>query len=249
MRIVVFGGTTEGREFSRELALRGAEVTVCVVSDYGKEEQGTHPGITVRVGSLSREEKQELLREAALCVDATHPYAGHISASLREACAESGTPYRRLLRQESETGDSRLFETAEQAAHWLSEREGNVLLVTGAKELNAFRSLPPERLFPRILPNHRSLEACEALEIPHRNIIAMQGPFTREMNRATIRQYRIRFLVTKDGGDPGGFREKAEAAQETGAELLVLRRPPETGLQYETILKECIRLLSEENSL
>ena len=249
MKIVVFGGTTEGRLLSRELAGRGAEVTVCVASDYGEETQGTGPGIRVRTGRLSRTEKLALLQGAALCVDATHPYAGHISASLREACAESGTPYRRLLRPESETGNARQFDTAEQAAGWLAGREGNILLATGAKELEAFRALPPERIFPRILPNRQSLEVCEKLGIPHRNIIAMQGPFTREMNIATIRQYQIRYLVTKDGGGPGGFPEKAEAARETGAECLVLRRPRESGLSFDEILNECIRTLSGEERL
>ena len=32
MRIVIFSGTTEGRELSRKLAALGAEVTVCVAT-------------------------------------------------------------------------------------------------------------------------------------------------------------------------------------------------------------------------
>ena len=196
MKFVIFSGTTEGRELSRLLAEAGAQVTVCVATEYGSEEQGSVPGVETRQGPLSPEEKAVLLSDAALCIDATHPYAR------------------------------------------------NILLTTGAKELPAYAELPPERLFPRVLPSLDSIAACEALGIPHRNIIAMQGPFSREMNAATIRQYEIRILVSKDGGGPGGFAEKAAAARETGAELIVIRRPEENGLSFDEVLKQCITMLS-----
>ena len=249
MRIVIFGGTSEGRRLSERLAELGAALTVCVASDYGREEQGEIPGVSVRVGPLDAEEKRALLKDAALCVDATHPYARHISETVRAACEAAGVPLLRLKRDESETAGARVFADAAGAAAWLSRREGNILLTTGAKELAAYAALSPERLFPRVLPCRESLAACEAQGIPHRNIIAMQGPFSREMNAATIRQYAIRYLVSKDGGGAGGFREKAAAARETGAELLVLSRPREDGLSYEEVLERCaeaLRAHSEE---
>ncbi len=249
MRFVIFGGTTEGRRLSALLAEDGADVTVCVASDYGSEEQGAIPGVETQTGPLNPEEKQELLRDCALCVDATHPYATHVTASVREACRNSAVPYVRLLRPASETGDARCFETAEDAARWLSRQEGNILLTTGAKELSAYGVIAPERIYPRILPSHQSLEACERLGIPHRNIIAMQGPFSAELNRAIIRQYRIRYLVSKDGGVPGGFPEKAAACRETGTEMILLCRPEESGLDFETVYQRCMALLKSSDAI
>ena len=49
-------------------------------------------------------------------------------------------------------------------------------------------------------------------------------------------QHRIRYLVTKDGGRAGGFEEKAQAAQEAGAQLVVVRRPGEEGGSLEEVL-------------
>jgi len=241
MKIVIFSGTTEGRELSRSLSALGAELVVCVATEYGSEEQGTLPGVTTRVGPLTAEEKRELLSDAALCVDATHPYATHVTASLREACRRTGCEYRRLLRAGSEIDaqGALCFDSAAQAAAYLKDTRGNILLATGAKELECYRELEPARLYPRILPSHGSLAACEALGIPHRNVIAMQGPFSRELNEALIRQYEIAWLVTKDGGAPGGFPEKAEAARAAGAGLIVLRRPAETGESFEEILAYC----------
>ena len=40
----------------------------------------------------------------------------------------------------------------------------------------------------------------------------MQGPFSCEMNAATIRQTGAKYLVTKESGAAGGFLEKLEAA-------------------------------------
>ena len=85
--------------------------------------------------------------------------------------------------------------------------------------------------------------ACEAAGIPHRNIIAMQGPFSYALNCALMEQFSIRYLVTKDGGAVGGFAEKAQAAQDTGAQLIVVRRPAENGQTAAQILARCKEVL------
>ena len=243
MNILLFGGTSDGRRLSKELADRGAKVTVCVATAYGGEEQGEHDGIRVLTGRKSADEMAALLPEYSLCIDATLPYAVEASENIRAACARTGVPYRRLLREACETEGAVVVSGAAEAAAYLSHTEGKILLAIGSKELSAFRELDPERLCPRVLPAHESLSACEALGVPHRNIVAMQGPFSRELNAALIRQLGARYVVTKDGGAAGGFPEKAAAARETGAVLIVLRRPAEDGGSYEEILSECMELI------
>lgn len=148
-------------------------------------------------------------------------------------------PCRRLLRERSGDTDALAVDSAEAAAGLLAGREGNILLTTGAKELPAFAGIAPDRLYPRVLPTKDSISACEAAGIPHRNILAMQGPFSQELNEALIRQFHIAFLVTKDGGAAGGFPEKVQAAKNTGIELVLIRRPEETGERFEEILAAC----------
>ena len=87
------------------------------------------------------------------------------------------------------------------------------------------------------------ISACEAVHIPHKNILALQGPFSYALNKALLEQCSIRFLVTKDGGAAGGFAEKAQAAADTGAQLIVIRRPAETGETAEQILTRCKEVL------
>ena len=237
MRAVVFSGTTEGRAFSKQLGALGADVLVSVATDLGAEEQGSAPGVTVRAGRLEPEEMTALLQGADLCIDATHPYAVEATKNIRAAAARAGVEYHRLLRAPSPLPEGALvFAGAAEAAQELARTEGNVLLTTGAKELGAFSPIAPERCYPRVLPTQ---EGIAAAGVPHRNIIAMQGPFSRALNEALIQQFEIRWLVTKDGGAAGGFAEKVQAAQSTGAQLVVLRRPPEQGQTAQEILNLC----------
>ena len=218
--------------------------TARILTLLGAEEQGKADGITVHCGRLTPEEMTALLQGAALCIDATHPYAVDATKNIRAACAVAGVEYHRLLREESPLpAGSMVFATAAHAAAFLAGCSGNVLLATGAKELAAFAALSPERLFPRVLPTREGIAACEAAGIPHKNIIAMQGPFSYALNCALIKQFSIRYLVTKDGGAVGGFAEKAQAAQDTGAQLIVVRRPAENGQTAAQILARCKEVL------
>ena len=244
MRVVIFSGTTEGRELSAETASMGAETVVCVATEYGKLMQEHVPNTQTLSGRMDAEEMAKVLTGADLCIDATHPYAREASRNIREATKTANVPYRRLLRRESKLPpDCILVDSAADAAQFLQDTEGNILLTTGAKELTAFSTVERQRLVPRVLPVQESLAACEGMEIPRGNVIAMQGPFSCELNTALIHQFSIEWLVTKDGGAAGGFAEKAEAAQETGARLVVIRRPKEDGEPYETILELCKEMM------
>ena len=107
--------------------------------------------------------------------------------NIKAAAEKAGVEYLRLLRPASPLPENCLvFESAKQAAEALAAEEGNLLLATGAKELAQFAVIPPERLYPRVLPTLESIAACEAANIPHRNIIAMQGPFSFALNQAMM---------------------------------------------------------------
>lgn len=240
MRFVIFSGTTEGRTLAQALAGRGAQLDVCVATEYGREEQGETPGVAVHTGRMDAAAMAAFVRGADVCIDATHPYAVEATENIRRACQTAGVPCRRLLRAESALPPGSLTAPdAADAAQQLAGTQGNILLTTGSKELAAFAPLGGERLCARVLPLHESLAACEAAGIPHRNILAMQGPFTQELNEALLRQFSIRWLVTKDGGAAGGFAEKAAAAAAVGARLVVIRRPADAGEGYAELLHFC----------
>jgi precorrin-6Y C5,15-methyltransferase (decarboxylating)/precorrin-6A/cobalt-precorrin-6A reductase len=74
----------------------------------------------------------------------------------------------------------------------------------------------------------------------------MQGPFSRELNRALLRQFGITIMVTKDGGAEGGFPEKMLAAEDAGVRAFVIGRPGgDEGLGMEEILAAVAARLEE----
>lgn len=238
MRLLIFGGTTEGRVLAERSSALSAEVTVSVATPLGAEELAGLAGVRVLTGRLDQVGMEALLPGFDLCVDATHPYAAEATANIRKACAAAGVPLLRLLRQSSRAEGAVCVPSCKAAAELLADKPGNILLTTGSKELSAFDRLDKNRLYVRLLPTHDGIAACEGLGLPHSHILALQGPFSRKLNEAMLEQYKIRWLVTKDGGQAGGFEEKLAAARATGAELVLVERPPDAGESLEEILEQ-----------
>ena len=241
LRIILFGGTTEGRILAEKLQAAGYDISVSVATEQGAQELRGIAGIHIMTGRIPAEELSAHLSGYDLCIDATHPYAEEISRGLRNACNALGLPLRRVLRDAGGVPQEAVcVPDAFQAAAYLQGTEGRILLTVGSKELPSFKCLDPERLYVRILPVHAGLTACEEAGIPAGHIIAMQGPFTEELNTAIIRQYQIRWLVSKDGGSAGGFPEKAAAVKKTGIQMILITRPEQSGITMEELLRELI---------
>ena len=247
-KICIFGGTTEGRKLAEFLSGQPCDVTVCVATDYGQTLLPEAEHVSVSARRLPVGEIVSLLTEHRfdLVIDATHPYAQSITKSIARACRETETLRWRLLRGASGVSPEHTYvETVSDAAAFLAGTEGNILLTTGSKELAKFSQLPgfSERVWARVLPLQSSLDACAQAGLPASHIFAMQGPFSEAMNAAMLRTIGAQYLVTKDGGAPGGFEEKEAAAKSAGARLVVIGRPPEEeGLSLsKTISALCTR--------
>ena len=226
-KICVFGGTTEGRELVEFLNAQPCEVTACVAPEYGQALLPEAERLTVSARRLPADEIKALLtdRQFDLVIDATHPYAASITKSIARACAETGVERWRLLRGASDAPEDAVFvESTEKAIEFLDQTEGNILLTTGSKELKAYSQIKDfaERVYARVLPLEDSLVLCREAGVKAAHILAMQGPFSEEMNTAMLRAIGAKWLVTKDGGAAGGFAEKAAAAAKTGVRLLVI---------------------------
>ena len=229
MKLIVFSGTSEGHALCRFLSSRGQAADVFVATGYGEAVMELLTGITVHRGRLTAAQMAGQMEEGALVIDATHPYASEVTRNIKAACAASGAEYLRLLRPRTPAEGVVTVQDTAEAVEWLKGHEGKVLLTTGSKELDAYTAIPnyAERLYPRVLPTAAVLQKCEALGFPGSHILAMQGPFSHEMNVALLYQTDAQILVTKDTGASGGFAEKLSAACETGATVLVIARPTE----------------------
>ena len=250
-KLCVFAGTSEGRRLIERLTGRGIAMTACVATEYGEVTLGEHPDTTILAGRMPRDEIAAMLARERfdVVVDATHPYAAHVTESIRSACEETGTDCLRLLRQsEAEAEDGVFVADTEECVRFLEGTEGNILLTTGSKTLPVFcagKGLR-DRIVARVLPMASSLQTCADCGLTAERIIAMQGPFDEEMNVAMLRAKNAAWMVTKDTGAAGGYQDKIRAARRAGARAVIIGRPPqEPGLSPE----ETLRALEERFSL
>lgn len=248
----MFGGTSEGRSLVEWLSARGTcEVVACSATEYGGELVAGLPRVEALVGPLDAAAKERLVgaHDFACIVDATHPYATHVSESVAALASSHGIPRLRLVREvgsslaEGDFGEGvTVVESVAEAAQLVARRPGNILLTTGTKDLAAFVQAVPdfaERVFVRVLPIAESVARARELGFPASRVVAMQGPFSAGFNGALMRELGIRVMVTKASGAAGGFGEKLEAAARCGAEAVVIGRPTvEEGLSLEGVERE-----------
>ena len=252
-RLLLFGGTTE----AREILERGVPALCCVATDWGAElaRSFSGPGVEVRVGRLDEPAMEALIRaeHIACVIDATHPYAVEVTRNIRTACANTGVPLLRLSRPPAvHDSDNAILagscrEAAELLNELLNECEGNVLLTVGSKELREFTAVRDykTRLYARVLPTSDVLRACEGLGFDPAHIIAMQGPFSLEMDRAMLPCTGASVLVTKDGGAAGGVEAKLRAAHEAGARVILIARPDDSAPNHMTETVQSVQSVDE----
>lgn len=236
--ICVFAGTTEGRRLIEFLLGQPLRVYVCVATDYGEALIPRGENVEISAGRLDGEAMGRLFAERRFdaVIDATHPFATLASETIQASCREAGIEYLRLNRDGNRADSDAVYvDSIQAAAEWLSRHPGAALLATGSKELKPYTGVPDyqERFYPRVLPMKASLEACEAAGFAPAHIIAMQGPFTLDMNVATLKAIGAKYLVTKESGRSGGFDEKLEAARLAGAKCVVIGKPAQfDGMDY-----------------
>ena len=240
--IWLIGGTSEGRALIKALANFNVELFVSVATDYGAELIERQDNLTILAKRMDLEKMRAFLQEHKpdCVIDATHPYATIVTATVQKACALEKTKYLRLLRPVGEAGDYIIVKDFSEAVELLNNLEGNVFLTTGSKNLKDFTAVEncKERIALRVLPMESSLQSALELGYKPAHIVCMQGPFSKELNVATLKKFNSKFMVTKDSGEVGGFFEKVTAAQEAGAKLIVIgRTTEEQGESYEEILK------------
>ena len=240
--VIIFGGTTEGRRLAEFCGEHKIQTVVCVVSEYGEMLVPESPSVQVIRKALDKDEMEALFvaEKPSLVLDATHPYARVVTENVTQVCQKMGIVWYRVLRKselETKNADSIVtVDSVDQAVEWLKSHEGTVLVTTGSKELVKYTAIPDykERIFARILPDSQALLNSEALGFPRNHMIAMQGPFSLEMNIATMHMIGAQYLVTKESGHAGGFLDKIHAAEAVGATALVIGRPlKETGISLE----------------
>ncbi|MBB5325694.1 precorrin-6A/cobalt-precorrin-6A reductase [Anoxybacillus tepidamans] len=240
--IIVLAGTSDARQLALEIQKAGYHVMATVVTEHAAE-QLQHAGLSVHLGRLTAAQLTELIQQkkAKAVVDASHPFAEEASKNAMQAAADANVPYIRYERKATPVASEHVtfVDSYEEAAEYAAQKKGVVMLTTGSKTLHIFAKkllgLPDLRVIARMLPRKDNMEKCEQLQFPQENIVAMQGPFTKELDIALFKHFGVTLLITKESGKVGFVDEKIAAAEELGIETVIIRRPT---IQYQTVYSE-----------
>jgi len=239
-KILIFGGTTEGREFAQWCVSNGISADVSVTTDYGARLLGNGEMLNVFTGKLDCGEMKSLINAGnyAAVIDATHPYAAEATANIREACGCTETRYCRLIREECELSGI-CVDSLDELVTILNKTDKVILSALGSKEFPVFTKVNnyKRRVWFRVLPSQEITEMCANYGIDETHIIAEKPPFSVEDNTRHIRQTGAEILITKECGIKGGYPEKIAAAKACGIETITVKRPEDSGYSFNDLTK------------
>lgn len=249
--ILFLAGTSDARELAIKMNETGYQVLATVVTESAAKSL-QDAGINTSIGRLTAEEMATFISEKNFLavVDASHPFAEEASKNALKAAEEANVPYIRYERESQLYQNEKLITVSDyaEAAKLAATKRGVIMLTTGSKTLAVFAEelvgLENTRVIARMLPRIDNMEKCAALGIEQKNIIAIQGPFSKELNKALYRQYDVTLMITKESGKVGSVDEKLEAALECGIETIMISRPK---VDYQNVHSDFEHVITDLN--
>ena len=236
MKILLLGGTKDSTNIIEFIKSRyDAYILTTTTTEYGAKlamQGGSDDTIAC---PLPKDEIINIINENDfnILIDATHPFAKHITQTSASIAKELKIPYLRFERpitdlKNIDTSHIHYVDSFDDAGKLIAEsfNEGNVLHFAGANTMeDILKYVPAERFYPRILKVESSLEKCEKLNINPDHIIPMKGAASLEENIELIERYDASAMITKESGEIGGVVEKIQAANEKDIAVIMIQRP------------------------
>lgn len=236
LNILLLGGTKDSTELIKHLKSNyDTHILTTTTTEYGSRlalEAGSDDTIS---RPLLKDEIIELINNSNfdILIDATHPFAEHITQTSVSVSRICNIPYIRFERpalnlDEMDTSNIIYAKSFENAGEIISEEipEGNVLHFAGANTMEeVLKNVSKERFYPRILKVQKSIEKCERLGIDDSHIIPMKGAASLKENMDLIEKYDASVMITKESGEIGGVVEKIDAANQKDIYLIMIKRP------------------------
>jgi precorrin-6A/cobalt-precorrin-6A reductase len=222
-RVLILGGIGEAAQLAAQaVALPGVEVITAMA---GRVCHPLAPAGSLRLGGFGgaaglidyiRQQHIELL------IDATHPFAAHMSHHAATAAQACGLPHLMLVRPPWApiAGDHWLaVESIAAAVVALPGVARRVFLTIGRQELAAFAPLQDLWFLMRMID-----PPGPDTPVPPGTLVLGRGPFTLEDERQLLHTYAIEAVVSKNSGGDATYA-KIIAARELGLPVVMIQRP------------------------
>ena len=236
MKILLLGGTKDSINIIQHLKNNySTYILTTTTTEYGGKlaKEGGSDEVIAR--PLLKDEIIEIIKNEHydILIDATHPFASHITQTSASIACELKIPYIRFERPTTnlkniDTSHIHYVNSFDDAGKLIDNKfkKGNVLHFAGANTMeDILKYVPAERFYPRILKVESSLEKCEKLNIDPGHIIPMKGAASLEENIDLIERYDASAMITKESGEIGGVVEKIQAANEKNIAVIMIQRP------------------------
>ena len=236
MKIMLLGGTKDSINIIEHIKENyDAYILTTTTTEYGAKlarEGGSDETIA---RPLLKDEIVEIIKDdnIDILIDATHPFASHITQTSSSIANELEMPYVRFERpttnlENIDTSHIHYVDSFDEAGKLIESEfpQGNVLHFAGANTMeDIIKYVSADRFYPRILKVESSLEKCEKLGINSSHIIPMKGAASLEENIELIKKYDACVMITKESGEVGGVIEKIQAANEQDVAVMMIQRP------------------------
>ncbi len=254
MKIFLLGGTKDSTNIITHLKENyDVFILTTTTTEYGArlaDEAGSDDTIA---RPLLKDEIIEIIQKENfdILIDATHPFAEHITQTSSSIARELKIPYVRFERpttnlENIDTSHIHYVNSFDEAGKLIASEfsKGNILHFAGANTMaDIVKYIPPSRFYPRILKVESSIKKCEDLQIPPDHIIPMTGAATLKENIDLIEKYSASVMITKESGEIGGVVEKIEAANERDIAVIMIKRPEIEMLNKNDIVNDLNELV------
>ncbi len=231
--IWLIGGTTESGILAERFRKNGTDYIMSIATEDGKD---FFQNCNLKIGRMTKDEMMTFCKTEKITAiaDLSHPYALLVSKNAKKTAEELSIKYFRFLRASvTENGNCMHFESVEKVCAFLKTlKPCCVFFTTGSKNISDFEKIRPQtlRFVYRILPTAESMEKCRMCGVTAKDIIAITGPLSRELNIAMFREYNAEYVVLKNSGKSGGTKEKLDACCELNIIPIMIDRENQTGI-------------------
>jgi len=227
--VLVFGGTTEGKQVAAGLGSTGYAFWY---STKNQVEIDLPPNGRARWGAFTVAGLVEFCRQQQVgcIVHASHPFAEVLHATVAEASQQLGLPVLRLERQYPERLAHPLVhyvaDYEDAATQLLAAGYAPALALSGVQTLARLRGYWQQRpLFCRVLPREASVALARQVGFPAANLIPEWPGAGQAEEIALLQQTGAQAIITKESGESGFLSVKIAAALAAGVPIFIVRRP------------------------
>jgi len=228
--ILVFGGTTEGKQAIEVLEalqlpyIYSTKTKIKVeLGNFGK----------YRFGAFSEESLEQFISKENISniIHASHPFAEVLHQTINVVAKKCEIPVYRLQREYPERIQSSIIHYVndyEEALTLLNENfQGKILLgLTGVQTIEKFEVFWKNNLsYFRILDRQSSIDIALKSDFPENQLILGYPNTSVEAEVELFQQKNIEVVITKESGNSGALSVKIDAVKQCNIPIIIIKKP------------------------